>query len=150
MLSEKLRFQIRKGRIRARLLKYTRKAFRMLPKLDKPRILDTGCGSGVPTIELARISNGFIVVHDEKGNVKEKLEQIPICGYELIGYFMLNEDVWWFEYLAPLEKLISETGAKYADGPNILEALHEARREIDMFKKNPQVDSSVFFIMRKR
>jgi len=33
----------------------------MLPKLDNPRILDVGCGSGVPTMELARLSNGEII-----------------------------------------------------------------------------------------
>lgn len=37
---------------------------------------------------------GFMVVHDEMGNVKEKLEQISSCGYELLGYFILNTDVW--------------------------------------------------------
>ncbi len=41
--------------------KYTRKAFRILPKLKKPRILDVGCGSGVPTIELAKLSDGEII-----------------------------------------------------------------------------------------
>lgn len=33
----------------------------MLPELEKPRILDIGCGSGVPTIELAKLSNGKII-----------------------------------------------------------------------------------------
>jgi ubiquinone/menaquinone biosynthesis C-methylase UbiE len=41
--------------------KYTRRAFRMLPRSDKPRILDIGCGSGAPTIELARLSQGEII-----------------------------------------------------------------------------------------
>ena len=62
-MEEKLsaeRFQVRKDKIRKRLLKYTRKAFRMLPELDKPRILDIGCGSGIPTLELARLSQGEI------------------------------------------------------------------------------------------
>jgi len=40
--------------------KYTRKAFQMLSKLDKPCILDIGCGSGGPTLELARLSRGEI------------------------------------------------------------------------------------------
>ena len=57
---EEVRFQKQKERIRKRLLKYTRKAFLMLPELDNPRILDVGCGSGIPTIELARLSNGEI------------------------------------------------------------------------------------------
>ena len=52
--------QTQKDRIRKRLLIYTRKAFRILPQLDKPRILDIGCGSGVPTMELARLTGGEI------------------------------------------------------------------------------------------
>ncbi|MCW4023452.1 MAG: class I SAM-dependent methyltransferase [Candidatus Bathyarchaeota archaeon] len=47
--------------IRANLLKYTQKAFLKLPKVDKPRILDIGCGSGLPTLELARLSGGEVV-----------------------------------------------------------------------------------------
>ena len=60
-VTEEAQFQVKKDLIRKRLLKYTRKAFRMLPKLDKPRILDVGCGSGAPTIEMARLSNGQII-----------------------------------------------------------------------------------------
>lgn len=41
--------------------KYTRKAFRMLPELDAPRILDVGCGTGEPTLELARLSGGWVI-----------------------------------------------------------------------------------------
>ncbi len=54
-------FLDRKDEIRKRLLKYTRKAFRMVPQRSDPRILDIGCGSGVPSLELARISNGEVV-----------------------------------------------------------------------------------------
>jgi SAM-dependent methyltransferase len=41
-------------------LGFTRKAYRMLPDLDKPRILDVGCGQGGPTLELARLSGGQV------------------------------------------------------------------------------------------
>jgi ubiquinone/menaquinone biosynthesis C-methylase UbiE len=41
--------------------KHTRRAFRILPELKRPRILDVGCGSGVPTIELAKLSDGEII-----------------------------------------------------------------------------------------
>jgi len=46
--------------VRAGFRKYTRKAFLRLPKLEKPRILDIGCGSGVPSIELAKLSSGEV------------------------------------------------------------------------------------------
>ena len=224
MLSGEERFQMRKDQIRKRLLKYTRKALRMLPQLDKPRILDIGCGSGVPTMELARLTNGeiigldinqglldvfagkvkkagvsdrvkaikcsifdmkfpkesfdiiwaegsisvigfkrglqewkrllkpngFMVVHDEKGNVTRKLEQISSCEYELLGYFILDEGTWWAEYFTPLEKLVCKTRTKYADEPKVLEALQNAQLEIDMFKKNPERNSSVCFVIRKK
>ena len=223
-MTEEATLQTDKDLLREGLNKYTRKAFGMLPGMDKPRILDVGCGSGVPTMELARLSNGqiigldinqdlldvlarkiekaglldtvkavkcsildmkfpdesfdiiwaegsisvigfkrglqewkrflkpngFMVLHDEKGNITEKLEQISSCGYELLGYFILNADTWWAEYYAPLEKLICETRTKHADDPKVLEALHNAQWEIDMFKKNPKLNSSVFFIMKKR
>jgi ubiquinone/menaquinone biosynthesis C-methylase UbiE len=224
MSSEEVRFQRQKDRIRERLLKYTRKAFRMLPQLDKPRILDIGCGSGVPTMELARLSDGeiigldidknmldvlcekiekaglssmvkvinrslfdvdfpdesfdvvwaegsinvigfkkglqewkrllkpdgFMVVHDERGDIEEKLEQISSCGYELLGYFELDEGTWWAEYFAPLEKLVVETRAKYPDAPVVLEALDNAQQEIDMFRKAPERNSSVCFVIQRR
>lgn len=47
--------------IRTEFLKYTQNAFLKLPYLKKVRILDIGCGSGIPTIELARLSDGEVV-----------------------------------------------------------------------------------------
>lgn len=223
-MTEEARFQMKKDLIRKRLLEYTRKAFSILPKLDRPRILDVGCGTGIPTLELAKLSdgeiialdinqglldilirkigkagisnrvkvmersifdmkfpdesfdviwaegsihvvsfkrglqewkrflkpNGFMVVHDEKGNISEKLEQIPICGYELLDYFILGEDTWWAEYYAPLEKLICDAQAKRSDNPKVFELIHNTQWEIDVFKKNPKLNSSIFFIMQKR
>ncbi len=40
---------------------YTRKAYEMLPRLHKPKILDVGCGPGKQTLELARLSGGEVV-----------------------------------------------------------------------------------------
>ena len=48
---------------RARL-SFTERAFRALPRLKRPRILDVGCGIGGPTLELARLSDGKIVALD--------------------------------------------------------------------------------------
>lgn len=52
---------IQHDQFREKFNKYTRKAFEVLPRLEKPCILDIGCGSGVPTIELARLSDGQII-----------------------------------------------------------------------------------------
>jgi len=220
---EEKRLQARKDKIRKRLLKYTRKAFRVLPQMDKPCILDIGCGLGIPTMELARLSqgeiigididqpaldkftkkikgaglsdrvqavncsildmdfedesfdiiwsegsifvigfekglrqwkrflkpDGFMVIHDEQGNIKGKLEQISNRGYELLGHFLLSKETWWTEYFAPLEKLIGESRTRYSNDQNVLEKLHQAQEELDMFKKNPERNSSVYFIIKR-
>ena len=223
-MTEETKLEIYKDQLRKRFLKYTRKAFRMLPPLDKPRVLDVGCGSGVPTMELARLSNGqiigldinqpllnrlrrkikkaglsdrvktlkcsmldmdfpdesfdiiwaegsisaigfkrglkewrrflrpqgFLVVHDEIGNITEKLEQVSSCGYDLVGYFTVSEDTWWNEYYALLEKRIDELRTKHVNDPKTLATLDNDQQFISIFKKNPEQYASVFFIMQKR
>ena len=222
-MSKDLLFEINQDHFRERLNKYTRKAFQMLPELEKPRILDIGCGSGVPTIELAKLSNGeiigidinqslldklnrkieeegfsnrmktmkcslfeidfpdesfdiiwaegsisiigfekglkewnrllktngFLVVHDEIKTVSNKLKKIPSCGYKLINYFSLPEDVWWIEYYRPLEIRIKELRIKYNNDPEALKILKKFQNEIDMVKKNPKDYGSGFYIMQK-
>ena len=196
----------------------------MLTKMDKPRTLDVGCGSGIPTLELARLGQGevigididqpaldifarkikeagltdrvqaincsifdmdfpdesfdiiwcegsiypigfekglrewkrflkpggHLVVHDEQGNISEKLGLVSDCGYELIGHFLLSQDTWRREYFTPLEKLVDEFQARLTDDPKTGEELHQAREELDMFRKNPERNSSVYFIMKSQ
>lgn len=47
----------------------------MLPKIEKPRILDVGCGSGVPTIELAKLSDGKIIGIDTNQSLLDNLDR---------------------------------------------------------------------------
>jgi len=63
-MSARNEFETGKDLVRARLLKFTRRAFKLITHLDKPRILDIGCGSGVVTMGLAILSNGWITALD--------------------------------------------------------------------------------------
>ncbi len=57
----------------------TRRAFNIIPKLPKkPFMLDIGCGPGVQTIELARISNGKIIALDNHQPFLDKLMKTAI------------------------------------------------------------------------
>jgi ubiquinone/menaquinone biosynthesis C-methylase UbiE len=74
-MSGDLLSEIEKDRFRERLVKYTRRAYQMLPKIKNPRILDIGCGSGVPTIELAKLCDGEIVGIDIDQSLLDKLNR---------------------------------------------------------------------------
>ena len=74
-MTEETILETDKDLLREGLIKYTRKAFHMLPKLDKPCILDVGCGSGIPTMELARLSNGQIIGLDINQPLLDRLRR---------------------------------------------------------------------------
>jgi len=63
---------------------YTRRAFDAIPRPPQhPLILDIGCGSGVQTVELAKISNGKIIALDNHQPFLNKLmEQVSKQGLE--------------------------------------------------------------------
>ena len=208
---------------RKRFNKYTKKAFQMLPKLETPHILDIGCGSGVPTLELVRLSkgnvigidtdqsqlgklkkkikdanltyrvkalkcslldmkfpdesfdiiwaegsisiigfekclkewrrfikpNGFLVLHDEVGDLVRKLELISAYDYKLIDHFTISEDIWWTEYYYPWQKQVQEFRKKHQGNSKALAFLDSEQSEIDKFHENPKLYESVFFVMQK-
>ena len=68
--------------VRNNLLEFTRAAFRILPSVNKPSILDIGCGSGVQTIELAKMCNGHITAIDINVKALQKLrEKVDKMGF---------------------------------------------------------------------
>ena len=195
----------------------------MLPAMDSPCILDMGCGSGVPAIELAKLSNGritavdidqmkldllslkliennlqgrikilkrsicdlnfdscsfdviwaegsinfigferglkewrrfikshgYLVVHDDRCDLENKLKIIKVCRYDLKTHFSLTKNIWWKEYYEPLERKIRELSARSGNDSKALESLRTEQEEIDMYKKNPGRFESVFLIMQK-
>ncbi|MCK4666202.1 class I SAM-dependent methyltransferase [Candidatus Dependentiae bacterium] len=109
--------------LRTGFLKYTRQAFGVLPKLNEPLILDIGCGSGIPAIELTNLCNGKIIGVDinqesldrfeykiSKANLHEKIEIRKLNIFNL-NFPPENFDIIWAEgSIAPIgfEKGLNE------------------------------------------
>jgi SAM-dependent methyltransferase len=67
--------EIDKDSFREKLRRFTWQALNLLPKIECPEILDLGCGSGVPTIELAILSKGHILAVDRDRAALARLKQ---------------------------------------------------------------------------
>jgi ubiquinone/menaquinone biosynthesis C-methylase UbiE len=108
---------------RSVFLKYTRDAYENIPKIDKPHILDIGCGTGMPTLELARLSNGEITGIDidqealEKLNLKIKQEglsdRVKLYNRSIYNIKFEDEmfDILWEEgviHLLDLKRALTE------------------------------------------
>lgn len=223
LISNKQVFDDLKDELRKQLLPFLRRAFHQIPPINKPRILDIGCGSGVLTLELARLSGGdvtgidvdgcalqrleetinttnmsnrvhivhgslntmdfpeesfdilwaegsifaigfenglktwksflkpggYLVVHDEVGNLDQKKRHITACGYNLIDWFLLGAEIWWQHYYEPLKKAIQEIRQQKPTDRELRKALGRAEQEIQSYHQHPEQYRSVYFIMCK-
>jgi ubiquinone/menaquinone biosynthesis C-methylase UbiE len=73
-----------KDNCRKSLLKYLTKAISIIPIMENPKILDVGCGTGVPTLMIAEKFNGKItaVDTDTKSIVvfREKIKELNLAN----------------------------------------------------------------------
>ena len=224
MISDKPSFDVLKDELREQLLPYLRQAFRTIPPIPKPRILDIGCGSGVPTLELARISGGevtgldidtaalqrlqqkldasdlsdrihvvegslknmnfpeesfdilwaegsifvigfkkglkawkrflkpggYLVVHDAVGNLDQKQREVTACGYQLVDWFLLENEVWWNTYYKPLSHEIQLIRQGNPTDPELKTALKQAEEQIQGYSKHPEQYRSIYFILNNK
>jgi len=56
--------------------RYTEQAYRMLPPLDNPDVLDIGCGPGGPTVALAKLSGGRVTGIDTHPPFLDELAEL--------------------------------------------------------------------------
>lgn len=209
-----------KDSCRSNFNKYTIKAFETLPRIKNPIILDIGCGTGVPILEIAKLTNGkivaidsnkdsldwlkqkvnalhyterfsiindsifdvkfsknsfdiilaegifniigfekglrrfskylketgYFIIHDDLIDQKRKMQIIEKYHFQLVSSLILNEKAWWKEYYSCLERKIKKY-EKTKSTPN--KALQQERTEIEMYKKNPLMFRSVYYVLKK-
>lgn len=56
--------------------KYTQKAYEIIPKINHPKILDIGCGPGMQTIKLAKLSDGEVIGTDIFQQYLDQLKEL--------------------------------------------------------------------------
>ena len=87
--------------------------------------------------------------YPEIDTVENKLEVIDRFGYKIEGHFVLPECDWTADYYDPMEILLAEKSKEWAECPQGLEVIHEARNEIDVFRKYSDYFGYAFFVMSR-
>ncbi len=85
--------------------------------------------------------NGFLIIHDQWENDREKRRLFKKFALEVIGTLELNETVWWNEYYGCLEKYINAT-----DRSSHMKEIYE----INEFKKNPEKNRSIIYLLASK
>jgi ubiquinone/menaquinone biosynthesis C-methylase UbiE len=109
---------------RTAFLEFTREAYLSIPPIAVPRILDAGCGTGVPTLELARLSDGEIVAVDadqkaldtlrlriEERDLSDRVQTI-CCSIFETGFAPASFDIVWEEgvfHLLEVDRALEES-----------------------------------------
>jgi ubiquinone/menaquinone biosynthesis C-methylase UbiE len=133
---------------------YTQKAYDMIPKLKQPLILDVGCGPGLQTIQLAKLSGGKIVAIDihqpyleqlrQSAEKEELLDKIEILNKSMLKMDFPEEyfDIIWAEgsiFIIGFEKGLEEW-KKFIKKDGYL-AIHE----MTWLKDNPPQEISDYW-----
>jgi cyclopropane fatty-acyl-phospholipid synthase-like methyltransferase len=68
---------------RANFNKYTRKIYKSIPVIGTANILDLGCGTGVSTLEIAKLTSGHVLAIDsDNESILRLQEKIKKMNYE--------------------------------------------------------------------
>ena len=133
---------------------YTQKAFEMIPAIKQPKILDIGCGPGMQTIKLAKLSDGEVIGIDiiqqyldqfqeqiHKENLQDRVKAVNQSMFE-IKYPKEYFDIIWAEgsiFIIGFEKGLSDW-KKYIKPGGFL-AVHE----MAWLKENPPKEVTDFW-----
>lgn len=100
-----------------------------------------GFPAGMGVIVRLLKPGGYALVHEPLAGDRNRRAFLRGAGMILIDSIVLDEDVWWNSYFAPMESAIGEAGDSVAFAAE--------RREIAAFKKRPRENRSVYYVLRK-
>jgi SAM-dependent methyltransferase len=91
----------------------------------------------------------FWEAYPDISSIDKKLRVIADLGYQEVGHFVIPDTSWTGPYYEPLEKRANELEMAWKKIPVAMEVIHEARLEIEMFKKHHEYYGYCFFILKK-
>ncbi|MBD2771785.1 class I SAM-dependent methyltransferase [Iningainema tapete] len=132
----------------------TRKAFSLLTLPPKPSILDIGCGSGMQTLELAKLTDGKITAVDNHQPFLEELKRRSLSQGVSDRVVTVNASMFSLKFEANSFDLIWSEGAIYIIGfeqglktwqPFLNKGGYLVVSELSWLKSNPPTEVKKFW-----
>lgn len=101
-----------------------------------------GFNKGLTLCSSYLTSNGYLLIHDEITDKEKKLKLFQDKGFNLITSILLDEKIWWDQYYSCLEKKIQQNNTPEKH-------FKQETGEIEMYKKNPQLFQSIYYVVQK-
>jgi len=89
-------------------------------------------------------SSGYLVIHDEYKDHEKKCDFMKASQCEIIDIIQLDEQVWWNDYYRLIEEETGKLTEKHEK-----EMFRSDLEEIRLYKVNPQLFQSVYYVARK-
>jgi len=88
---------------------------------------------------------GYLVIHDEFKNHKNKLEYIRNKNYTIIDTLFLDEKNWWKDYYRQLDDEINKVGTE-----KLGKQFKNEVEEIKTYRNNPSSFQSIYYVLLKK
>jgi SAM-dependent methyltransferase len=100
-----------------------------------------GFAAGMKVVVELLKPGGHALLHEPLAGDRKKRRFFKKTGLRMIDAFVLDETIWWSDYFACLEQAVREGGggALFA----------EERREIAEFRRHPDRNRSIYYVLRK-
>jgi len=103
-----------------------------------------GFETGFLKIKEILVNKGILIIHDEYKDHDNKLEFIHENNFTIIDTLLLNEKIWWNNYYKQLEREINSI-----TDFNIKKLFNRDIEEINLYKTNPALFQSIYYIVMK-
>ena len=94
-------------------------------------------------------NNGYMIIHDEFNNEEMKLELFRKHHFKVITSFILNEKVWWEEYISCMKKHIEVMKKTMSTTANTKKIFERELYEIELYEKEPMKFRSIYYVIQK-
>lgn len=95
------------------------------------------------------VKAGFDLDYPTMGWLKDDLDAIKACGFDLVGHFTLPDEAWWDDFYTPMKTRITELRQKYVEDAEASDILDQLAKEPEIHLRYSDYYAYEFFVAQR-